>query len=272
MQIIVYSAQKYEKERIGWYRDGKNIQYGANNIKKGEGKSQCYYTLSFEYEFSYSGDSVFFAYSYPYTYSDLCDYLGKIERNTAKSEICFRKMLCRTIAGNRCEYLLITAKNSIGYPLEKRKGIVLTARAHPGETVGSWMMQGVIDFLTDPSDPLAEILRQNFVFKIIPMLNPDGVINGNYRCSLAGCDLNRRWNKPDIRVHPTVYYAKSLIHNLNKERGIAFFCDLHGHSQKKSSFVYGCNELDFPEKTRLFPLLLSKICPFFSFNSSRYRK
>lgn len=25
------------------------------------------------------------------------------------------------------------------------------------------------------------------------MLNPDGVINGNYRCSLAGCDLNRRW-------------------------------------------------------------------------------
>ncbi len=28
------------------------------------------------------------------------------------------------------------------------------------------------------------------------MLNPDGVINGNYRCSLAGCDLNRRWKNP----------------------------------------------------------------------------
>ena len=32
----------------------------------------------------------------------------------------------------------------------------------------------------------AKILRDNFVFKIVPMLNPDGVINGNYRCSLAG--------------------------------------------------------------------------------------
>jgi hypothetical protein len=28
------------------------------------------------------------------------------------------------------------------------------------------------------------------------MLNPDGVINGNYRCSLAGVDLNRRWKFP----------------------------------------------------------------------------
>jgi cytosolic carboxypeptidase protein 2/3 len=53
------------------------------------------------------------------------------------------------------------------------------------------MMKGVIDFLTDPNNTEASLLRENFLFKIIPMLNPDGVINGNYRCSLAGCDLNR---------------------------------------------------------------------------------
>ena len=27
------------------------------------------------------------------------------------------------------------------------------------------------------------------------MLNPDGVINGNYRCSLLGYDLNRVWDQ-----------------------------------------------------------------------------
>lgn len=43
------------------------------------------------------------------------------------------------------------------------------------------MMKGVIEFLTDPDNEEAKILRDNFVFKIIPMLNPDGVINGNYR-------------------------------------------------------------------------------------------
>ena len=47
------------------------------------------------------------------------------------------------------------------------------------------MMKGVIDFLVGNS-PEAAALRDNFVFKIIPMLNPDGVINGNYRCSLVG--------------------------------------------------------------------------------------
>ena len=76
-------------------------------------------------------------------------------------------------------------------PLQLRKGIVITSRVHPGETNASWMMKGIIDYLVGPSLD-AKILRDNFVFKIVPMLNPDGVINGNYRCSLAGCDLNRQ--------------------------------------------------------------------------------
>lgn len=85
---------------------------------------------------------------------------------------------------------------------------MLSARVHPGESVGSWMLKGAIEFLTDENSEEAEILRQNYVFKIIPMMNPDGVINGNYRCSLAGCDLNRRWKAPSKCLHPTIYYTK----------------------------------------------------------------
>lgn len=58
-----------------------------------------------------------------------------------------------------------------------RRCIVLTGRVHPGESNASWVMKGTLEFLCG-SDPVAQTLRELFIFKIIPMLNPDGVING----------------------------------------------------------------------------------------------
>jgi murein tripeptide amidase MpaA len=120
----------------------------------------------------------------------------------------FRKTLCKTLAGVNCDYLTITSKEKKDFGGKKRPCVVISARVHPGETVGSWMMRGVIKYLTDPENKEAQLLRENFIFKIIPMLNPDGVINGNYRCSLAGCDLNRRWKTPSKIIHPTVFHTK----------------------------------------------------------------
>lgn len=73
---------------------------------------------------------------------------------------------------------------------------------------GVSVLQGVIEFLLS-SDPAAERLRRYFVFKLIPMLNPDGVVVGNYRSSLAGTDLNRCWDKAVREVHPTIFHARS---------------------------------------------------------------
>lgn len=42
-------------------------------------------------------------------------------------------------------------------------------------------MDGLIDALTASTERAAS-LRDDFVFVVVPMLNPDGVINGNYRC------------------------------------------------------------------------------------------
>ncbi len=53
----------------------------------------------------------------------------------------------------------------------------LSGRVHPGETNASWMMKGVMDFLLGSSLD-AKLLRDNFVFKVIPMLNPDGARKG----------------------------------------------------------------------------------------------
>lgn len=34
------------------------------------------------------------------------------------------------------------------------------------------------------------------MIKVIPMINPDGVIVGNARCNMDGYDLNRQWKNP----------------------------------------------------------------------------
>lgn len=102
------------------------------------------------------------------------------------------------------------------------------------------------------------------------MLNPDGVINGNYRCSLAGCDLNRRWKVPNKNLHPTVYHTKKLIRDLHQERGVLLYADLHGHSRKQNVFIYGCNNKQKPGECRVFPLILSKLSGYFDFSSCRF--
>jgi murein tripeptide amidase MpaA len=107
--------------------------------------------------------------------------------------------------------LICTTFQSDPEAIKARKGVVISSRVHPGETGASWMMKGIIDYITGPSLN-AKILRDNFVFKLLPMLNPDGVINGSSRCNLAGVDLNRVWIDPNRKLHPTVYHMKNVSH------------------------------------------------------------
>lgn len=101
----------------------------------------------------------------------------------------------------------IDAKNFI-------RVIVVLARAHPGESVTSFVCQGFLEFLLG-SHPTAQILRENFVFKIVPMLNPDGVFLGNNRCNLIGQDMNRSWNIATEFSHPTIMAARKMLHELD---------------------------------------------------------
>lgn len=88
----------------------------------------------------------------------MLDDLTKISTDPAKSSFCSRRTLCMSLAGNKVEMLTITSKNNLDN-MAKRKGVFITARVHPGESVGSWMMKGAVDFLTDENNEEAEILR-----------------------------------------------------------------------------------------------------------------
>lgn len=103
--------------------------------------------------------------------------------------------------------LIITNFTSSPEEISDRQAIILTSRVHPGESNASYIMEGVIDYLVGESSG-ALALRNRFVFKIVPMLNPDGVIIGNYRCSLSLTDMNRQWIGPSQRLYPENHAVK----------------------------------------------------------------
>lgn len=298
LKPAVFSSTLFEEQKIKWHRDCSNISYNAVN-------NTNYYKLSFTYQFKYENDLVYFAYSIPYTHTDLMNEILFLE--SQYGNILRVNTLCKTLADNICPILTITddiksyenfrdevqdwntsfggrrlkrmkkAKTIIDDKHKHKKAIVVTARVHPGETVSSFMMKGLINYLLEDKK-ISRVLRKQFIFKIIPMLNPDGVRYGNYRCSLLGVDLNRRWDNPSKILHPTIFSAKKMIQVLNESHSVVLYCDMHGHSRKKNVFIYGCNEktLDFDISrknllAKFVPVLLAGENKLFSFPDCHFR-
>lgn len=99
-----------------------------------------------------------------------------------------RETLANSIQKRKVELLTITAEESrtsaslqVNEPEKRsRRTVVIFGRVHPGESPSSFVCQGLLDFLVS-AHPIAKVLRDHLVFKVVPMLNPDGVYLGNYR-------------------------------------------------------------------------------------------
>ncbi|KAK3593957.1 hypothetical protein CHS0354_040690 [Potamilus streckersoni] len=275
MKPLMYSEKDALQKKIGWHRCGNNIKYYKNNMvyetSRGE---KSFYSMTWNVEFPHNHDTVYFAHCYPYTYTDLQDYLLDLSNDPVKSKICKQRVLCRTLAGNLVYVLTITSPSQNADDLKHKKAVVVTSRVHPGESNASWMMKGFLDYLTGSSAD-AKLLRDTFIFKIVPMLNPDGVVVGNYRCSLAGRDLNRNYKSTLKDSYPSIWHTKQMIRRLLQERDIIVYCDLHGHSRKQNVFLYGCENRHNAERRlreRIFPAMLSKnATDKFHFGSCKFK-
>eukprot|EP00929_Paragymnodinium_shiwhaense_P047804 TRINITY_DN24257_c0_g1_i4.p1 TRINITY_DN24257_c0_g1~~TRINITY_DN24257_c0_g1_i4.p1 ORF type:complete len:946 (-),score=227.62 TRINITY_DN24257_c0_g1_i4:494-3331(-) len=271
MRPLMYSTVEANANNVGWVRGGDNIIYYQNGVRRKDKGGTNYYTLTFSVKFEHDCDMVYFAHCYPYSYSDLQKDLQKLEADPMMSRRLRRRKLCETLAGNACDLITITSFCSDPAAIRSRRAVVITARVHPGESNSSWVMKGMLDYLTGSSLD-ARILRDNFVFKIIPMLNPDGVIVGNYRCSLVGHDLNRQWGEPSRKLHPTIYFTKNMFRHLLDDRDVILYVDIHGHSRKKNVFMYGNSDpscLGLREK--IFPRLLCRSSDCFSFDDCCFK-
>ncbi|XP_068610170.1 cytosolic carboxypeptidase-like protein 5 [Brachionichthys hirsutus] len=200
------------------------------------------FILSFTHRLSeVRGATAYFSFCYPFSYSECQEMLQQFDKTYPKADhLCpssapdsiyyHRELLCDSLDGNRVDLLTVT--NCSGMQEEReprlpklfpdtstprahrfpgRRVFFLSSRVHPGETPSSFVFNGFLNFILRRDDPRAHALRKMFVFKLIPMLNPDGVIRGHYRTDSRGVNLNRQYLNPSPELHPSIYAAKTLL-------------------------------------------------------------
>ncbi|XP_021016668.1 cytosolic carboxypeptidase 6 isoform X1 [Mus caroli] len=283
LQRVIFNIVNFSKTK-SLYRDGMAPMVKSTSRPKWQRlppKNVYYYrcpdhrknyVMSFAFCFDREDDIYQFAYCYPYTYTRFQHYLDSLQKKNM--DYFFREQLGQSVQQRQLDLLTITSPENLREGSEK-KVIFITGRVHPGETPSSFVCQGIIDFLVS-QHPIARVLREHLVFKIAPMLNPDGVYLGNYRCSLMGFDLNRHWLDPSPWAHPTLHGVKQLIIKMynDPKTSLEFYIDIHAHSTMMNGFMYG-NIFEDEERFQrqsIFPKLLCQNAEDFSYTSTSFNR
>ena len=108
---------------------------------------------------------------------------------------------------------------------DAKRVVLVLGRQHPPETTGSRALMAFIDALAADT-PEATAFRANTRVLVIPLMNPDGVVEGHWRTNANGVDINRDWG--DFRQPETRAVRDMLIREIRgQQRSLAFALDFH---------------------------------------------
>lgn len=122
---------------------------------------------------------------------------------------------------------------------------------------------------------MSTALLKHCDFVVIPMLNPDGVVMGNYRTSLFGKDLNRLFRAKETTLLPEIEMAREVFEHYCEfyKKKMLLFLDYHGHSSKKNGFVLGPGIFDAQllNDIRILPKIIAAHTQIFRYPSCAFR-
>ena len=109
------------------------------------------------------------------------------------------------------------------------------ARQHPGESMCSWFMEGLLEALTDPGHAASRSLLPRATVHAVPNMNPDGTRRGHLRTNAIGVNLNREWHAPSVERSPEVLCVRDEM----DRTGVRFAMDVHGDEAIPANFLAG---------------------------------
>lgn len=172
-------------------------------------------------------DLVYFAYFAPYSLERHDDLIAQ----SATHPLVTLERLGATLDGRDLDLLCI------GEDHHEKKPCWIIARQHPGETMAEWLVEGLLERLLDPSDPVARSLLNQATFYVVPNMNPDGSARGHLRCNALGVNLNRAWQQPSLTQSPEVF----LVREKMQKTGVKFALDVHGDEALPYNFIAGAD-------------------------------
>jgi len=172
-------------------------------------------------------DNIYYAYFEPYSHERHLDLLGRVER----SPFAQVRSLGSTVEGREVD--LVT----VGRARPACAAVWIIARQHPGETMAEWFIEGLLERLLDPADPVARRVHELACLYIVPNMNPDGAVRGNLRTNAAGANLNREWKSPTPDRSPEVWHVRAAM----EASGCGLFLDVHGDESLPYVFIDGAD-------------------------------
>jgi len=127
--------------------------------------------------------------------------------------------------------IMVLGNSTAGLPIyvfdsnaASREVLFLVGRQHPPEVSGAFAFFAFTETILGDSD-LSQEFRARFRVIAIPLLNPDGIVGGNWRNNLGGVDLNRDWGP---FTQPETQLVADLLENLDaSDSKIRMFIDFH---------------------------------------------
>ena len=176
----------------------------------------------------FTHDTVYLALYQPYTYSYLQERLTEwaARPDVALDTIGFSH------EGRPLQLLHITDPS---VPSPQKVRIWIHGRQHPSESPSSYLVDGLIDYLTGDT-PEGRSLRQQVDAYILPIANPDGVANGLSRSNAIGVNQEINFGRSDDSTVVEVRAIKQKLEELTADR--PFDLMLNSHSQLAESATF----------------------------------
>lgn len=238
-QPLLYSDALASTTGAGWQRVGTDV-----SLHEGHRGSECcrLFTLTFTIVFpeGSEGSACHIARRYPFLVRDLQRDIHLLTTSAARRRTLRRGQLCLSRCGTPIE-LLVVSNFEVSHEVEAAKLVVaLSARARPGDAESSWVMRGFIDFITGPN-AIAAALRDRYIFKLVPMLSPDGVEAGHAVCELSAADASLRYDDPSRDTDSAVWHWKSLLQATGER--LCMWIDIRTQRNNEGTTMHACTPL-----------------------------